>query len=100
MKLKSFINKVVDKAEMDTYGFAYVKYRRLILDTMLVLCLLTSLIFSRKEISDLFLMISFMIALFRLEETIMNSIKQNRRHTKDLKGNSVIKEAKRIINKR
>lgn len=101
MKLRFFINKIEDKIETETYGLVYIKYRKLVLDGLMLLCILFPLIFGLKlEISYVFLVMGFMIALIRLEQTIFEIVRGNKEKTKKkLTEDSVLEEAKEIIKK-
>lgn len=101
MKLKSFINKIEDKIETETYGLVYIKYRKFVLDGLMFLCILFPLIFGLKlEISYVFLVMGFMIAMVRLEQTVFEIVKANKEKTrKKLTEGSALEEAKEILKK-
>lgn len=99
MSFISFINRTVDKAETEAYCMVYIKYRKLILDILMVLFLIVSLILRNGSLPYMFLMAASMIALFRLEQTIFEIVKERKtKNKKGLQESSVLKETKKIIN--
>lgn len=97
MKLKSLVNRTINKAEVEAYCFAYIKYRSLVLDILIVVCLFGSILFSGKGIARVALAAALMLALFRLGERIV-SLRKDSRKQRQLKELSPVEEAKRIIN--